>query len=112
PAGYIEMGKMDYPVRIQGEFAESDLIANVIVGNFNGTNVYLRDIATVNDTIRETRLVSKIDGQQGMSLFVQKMSGANSVKICHEVDREIQRLQKDLPSDIRIEKIMDTSEFI
>jgi HAE1 family hydrophobic/amphiphilic exporter-1 len=112
PAGYLEMGRMDYPLRIQGEFAESDLIANVIVGNFNGNNVYLRDIATVNDTIRETKLVAKIDGEQGMTLFVQKMSGANSVQICHEVDQEIQRLQKDLPPDIRIEKIMDTSEFI
>ncbi|NLE33494.1 MAG: efflux RND transporter permease subunit [Bacteroidales bacterium] len=112
PAGYLEMGKMDYPIRIQGEFAESDLIADVIVGNFNGNNVYLRDIATVNDTIRETKLVAKIDGEQGMTLFVQKMSGANSVQICKEVDQEIQRLQKDLPPDIRIEKIMDTSEFI
>jgi HAE1 family hydrophobic/amphiphilic exporter-1 len=28
------------------------------------------------------------------------------------VDSEIKKLQKDLPSDIRIEKIMDTSEFI
>src|SRR5690606_28237235 len=112
PAGYLEMGKTDYPIRIQGEFAESDLIANVIVGNFNGNNVYLRDIATVNDTIRESKLVAKIDGTQGMTLFVQKMSGANSVQICREVDAEIQKLQKSLPPDIRIEKIMDTSEFI
>ena len=112
PAGYLEMGKMDYPIRIQGEFAESDMIANVIVGNYNGNNVFLRDIATVNDTIRETKLVSKIDGSQGMTLFVQKMSGANSVQICREVDAEIQKLQKSLPPDIRIEKIMDTSEFI
>jgi HAE1 family hydrophobic/amphiphilic exporter-1 len=88
------------------------MIANVIVGNFNGNNVFLRDIATVNDTIRETKLVAKIDGSQGMTLFVQKMSGANSVQICREVDAEIQKLQKGLPPDIRIEKIMDTSEFI
>jgi HAE1 family hydrophobic/amphiphilic exporter-1 len=112
PAGYLEMGKTDYPIRIQGEFAESDLIANVIVGNSNGNNIYLRDIATVNDTIRETKLVSKIDGKQGMTLFVQKMSGANSVQVCRDVDTEINKLQKSLPSDIRIEKIMDTSEFI
>lgn len=112
PAGYLEMGKMDYPIRIQGEFVESDMIANVIVGNYNGNNIFLRDIATVNDTIRETKLVAKIDGSQGMTLFVQKMSGANSVQICREVDAEIQKLQKSLPPDIRIEKIMDTSEFI
>ena len=112
PAGFMEMGKTDYPIRIQGEFAESDLIANIVVGNYNGNNIFLRDIAVVNDTVRETKLVSKIDGKQGMTLFVQKMSGANSVQICRDVDREITRLQKDLPPDVRIEKMMDTSEFI
>jgi len=112
PAGYVEMGKMDYPIRIQGEFAESDMIANIVVGNYNGNNIYLRDVADVNDTIRETKLVSKINGEQGMSLYVQKMSGTNSVQICRDVDREIQKLQKELPADVRIEKIFDTSEFI
>ena len=112
PAGYMEMGKTDYPIRIEGEFAESDMIANIVVGNYNGNNIYLRDIAEVNDTIRETKLVSKINGEQGMRLFVQKMSGANSVQICRDVDREINKLQKELPSDIKIEKIFDTSEFI
>ncbi len=112
PAGYMEMGRTDYPIRIQGEFAESGMIANIVVGNYNGNNIFLRDVATVNDTIRETKLVSKIDGERGMTLFVQKMSGANSVQICTDVDREITRLQKDLPPDIKIEKIFDTSEFI
>jgi HAE1 family hydrophobic/amphiphilic exporter-1 len=112
PAGYMEMGRTDYPIRIQGEFAESDMISNIVVGNYNGNNIFLRDVATVNDTIRETKLVSKIDGERGMTLFVQKMSGANSVQICRDVNREITRLQKDLPPDIHIEKIMDTSEFI
>jgi HAE1 family hydrophobic/amphiphilic exporter-1 len=112
PAGYMEMGKTDYPIRIEGEFAESDLIANTVVGNYNGNNIYLRDVAEVNDTIRETKLVSKINGEQGMRLFVQKMSGANSVQICRDVDREINKLIKDLPPDVHIEKIFDTSEFI
>ncbi len=112
PAGFMEMGKTDYPIRIQGEFGESDIIANIVVGNYNGNNIFLRDVAVVNDTIRETKLISKIEGEQGMTLFVQKMSGANSVQICRDVDREITRLQKELPPDIRIEKIMDTSEFI
>ncbi len=112
PAGYMEMGRTDYPIRIQGEFAESDMISNIVVGNYNGNNIFLRDVATVNDTIRESKLISKIDGERGMTLFVQKMSGSNSVQICRDVNREITRLQKDLPPDIHIEKIMDTSEFI
>ena len=36
PAGYLEMGQTDYPLRIQGEFPESDLLKNIVVSNFNG----------------------------------------------------------------------------
>jgi HAE1 family hydrophobic/amphiphilic exporter-1 len=112
PAGYIEMGKTDYPVRIQGEFSESDAIRDIVVGNYAGNNILLRDVAVVNDTIRETKLVSKINGERGMTLFVQKMSGANTVQICRDVENEITKLSKDLPRDVKVEKIFDTSEFI
>jgi HAE1 family hydrophobic/amphiphilic exporter-1 len=78
PAGRLEMGELDYPIRIQGEFAESDVIKNLIVSSFNGNNVFLKDVAEVRDTIRESRLDTKINGTKGMSLYIQKMSGANT----------------------------------
>ncbi len=112
PAGYMKMGKTDYPIRIQGEFPESDIISNIVVGNYGGNNILLSDVAEVRDTIRESRLISKIDGKQGMSLYVQKMSGANTVQVCRDVDREMKKLVKDLPSDVKIDKIFDTSQFI
>ena len=112
PAGFVEMGKNDYPIRIQGEFTESDEIKNIVVGNFGGNNILLSDVAVVNDTIRESKLITKINGERGMDLFIQKMSGANTVQICRDVDRELKKLAKDLPSDVKIEKIFDTSDFI
>ena len=62
PAGYIEMGETDYPLRIQGEFPESDVVKNIVVSSFNGNSVYLKDIAEVSDTIRESKLDTKING--------------------------------------------------
>lgn len=112
PAGYIEMGKSDYPIRIQGEFTESSIIEDIVVGNYAGNNVLLSDVATVNDTIRESKLITKINGEKGMSLFVQKMSGANTVQVCRDVDRDLKKLVKDLPNDVKIEKIFDSSDFI
>ena len=47
-----------------------------------------------------------------MDLFIQKMSGANTVQVCRDVDNELKKLAKDLPNDVKIEKIFDTSDFI
>ncbi|MFO7576026.1 MAG: efflux RND transporter permease subunit [Bacteroidales bacterium] len=112
PAGYLEMGRFDYPLRIQGEFPESDIIGNIVVGSFNGNNIYLRDVAEVRDTIRETRLYEQVNGEKGMQLFIQKQSGANTVKIAREIDKQITQLVKTLPPDVQIEKIFDTADFI
>jgi HAE1 family hydrophobic/amphiphilic exporter-1 len=112
PSGYIEMGQTDYPLRIQGEFTESDVIKNIVVSSFNGNNVYLKDVAEVNDTIRETKLDTRINGAKGMTMYVQKQSGGNTVKITKEVDKNLTELTKDLPQDVKIEKLFDSASFI
>jgi hydrophobic/amphiphilic exporter-1 (mainly G- bacteria), HAE1 family len=112
PAGYLEMGKTDYPLRIQGEFPESDIVKNLVITSYNGNNIYLRDIAEVRDTIRESKLDTKINGVKGMSMYVQKQSGGNTVKVTKEVDKALAALKKDLPQDVKIEKLFDSASFI
>jgi HAE1 family hydrophobic/amphiphilic exporter-1 len=112
PAGYLEMGKTDYPLRIQGEFPESDVVKNLVITSYNGNSVYLKDIAEVRDTIRESKLDTKINGTKGMSMYVQKQSGGNTVKVTKEVDKALANLKKDLPQDVKIEKLFDSASFI
>jgi HAE1 family hydrophobic/amphiphilic exporter-1 len=112
PAGYIEMGKTDYPLRIQGEFPESEVVKNIVVSNFNGSSIYLKDIAEVRDTIRESKFDTRINGAKGMSLYVMKQSGGNTVKVTKEIEKNLEVLMKDLPPDVKIEKLFDSASFI
>lgn len=112
PSGTVEMGEMSYPLRVQGEFAESDQIKNVVIGNYQGKTIRVKDIATVRDSIRDMKYEDKINGQTGISMMVQKQSGANTVKISREINRELAELSKQLPEDVKIMTIWDTSEFI
>ncbi|HSL85651.1 MAG TPA: efflux RND transporter permease subunit, partial [Bacteroidales bacterium] len=112
PAGYIEMGQTDYPLRIQGEFPESDILRDIVISHFNGNAVYLKDIAEVNDTFRESKLDTKINGSLGMGLFVQKQSGGNTVKVTREIEKSLEVLKNDLPPDIKIEMLFSSASFI
>jgi hydrophobic/amphiphilic exporter-1 (mainly G- bacteria), HAE1 family len=112
PSGYIEMGNTDYPLRIQGEFSESETIKNIVVTSFNGSSVYLKDIAEVRDTIRETKLDTRINGLKGMSMYIQKQSGGNTVRVTKEIDKQLTTLKKDLPPDVKIDKLFDSASFI
>ena len=112
PAGSLEMGQSDYALRVQGEIPESDLLRDLVISNYNGVTVYLKDIAEVRDTIRESKFDTKINRSFGMGLYVQKQSGANTVKITKEIEKTIESVKKDLPPDVKIEKLFDSATFI
>ncbi len=112
PSGNIEMGEMNYPLRVQGEFEESDRIKNVVIGNYQGKTIRLKDVATIKDSIRVVNYQERINGRPGISMMIQKQSGANTVKIAREVTKQLTELTRSLPSDIKILKIFDTSDFI
>ena len=112
PSGKVKMGEMEYQLRIQGEFSESYQIRNIVIGNYSGKTVYLKDIGTVRDTIKDLSIEERINGQKGLRMFVMKQSGANTVKIVRQVTNQLEDLVNTLPPDINIEPIFDTSSFI
>ena len=112
PAGNLEMGMMDYPLRIQGEFSSSDVMKDIVLASFNGQTVYLRDVATIRDTIRDTSLDERLNGKTGMRIIIQKQSGANTVEVCREINAMMPELIETLPEDIEITTFFDSSDFI
>ena len=112
PTGNLRMGKMDYPLRVEGEFANSDIIEDLVLGSFNGQAVYLKDVATVRDSIKDMTMDERINGELGVRLMITKQSGANTVKVAREISKEMEKLTANLPHDIEIQTIMDTSSFI
>lgn len=113
PAGSIKMGKIEYNVRTVGEFTSAKEMEMVVVGQQGGRIVYLKDVATIRDTLEEnTRDVRLMGGKRGLMLMVQKQSGANTVDVAREVLAKIETIKKELPTDVSINIIMDSSEYI
>lgn len=112
PSGNIKMGSLDYQLRVQGEFTTSSRIENLVVGNLAGKPVYIRDVATVRDSLKDLSQDEKINGETGLRMFVMKQSGANTMKVAREVRKNVEQLQTALPPDVKINLIMDTSDFI
>ena len=60
PGGSIDIGSETYSLRIEGELEESALLNDIVVANYGGKNIFLRDIAYVSDTIQEKAQDHKI----------------------------------------------------
>lgn len=112
PGGTFDIGSDTYALRVQGEFTDARQMNDIVVGTFNGRTIYLRDVATVHDSVEERVQEAYNDGVQGAMIVIQKQSGANSVQISKAVIDALPRLQKNLPSDVKLGIIVNTSDNI
>ena len=112
PGGAFDIGSNTYAMRVQGEFNESSEMNDIVVGSFEGKPVYLRDVARVEDSLEERTQQTYINGMQGAMIIIQKQSGANSVQISEKVMEMLPKLQKNLPSDVKLGVVVDTSDNI
>lgn len=112
PGGNIDIGSNTYALRVEGEFKDPLLMANIIVGSYNGQNIFLSDVARIEDTIQERSQEAFTNGVRGGTIIVQKQVGGNTVSIAKKIKNLIPELQANLPSDVKLGIVMDSSDNI
>ena len=113
PGGTFDIGNETYPLRVEGEFNDPKEIGNIVVGmSPTGGVVHLYDVARIDDSLEERAQESFSNGVPGAMIIVQKQSGANSVQISTKIAEELPNIQKNLPADVKLDYIVDTSDNI
>ena len=112
PAGQIDLGSRTNSLRVQGEFTDPAQLSSIIVASVGGKDVRLSDVATVKDTVAERQQENYINGMTGAMVMISKQAGSNSVKISEQVRRMLPQIQQSLPSDVKLDYLIDTSSFI
>lgn len=112
PGGNMDIGSQTYSLRIEGEMKESRELEDVVVANYGGKSIFLKDVASVKDTVQEKAQESFVNGKRGAAIVVQKQTGANSVEVMKQIRKQLPKIQKDLPKDIQLQEVMNTTDNI
>ena len=112
PGGSFDIGSDTYSLRVQGEFGSPLQMKDIVVGSYNGRNIYLHDVARIDDSLEERAQKTVTNGNKGAMIVIQKQSGANSVEISNKILEMLPDLQKRLPSDVKLDMIVNSSENI
>jgi hydrophobic/amphiphilic exporter-1 (mainly G- bacteria), HAE1 family len=112
PAGKLEQGKLEPLVRVAGKYKNVDDFRNLIVAHRSGRPIYLPQVARIVDGIEDRRSASLIDNQPGLALEIVRQSGANSVAVADGVIKAMEDLNRQLPPQIRLRKVVDNSVYI
>lgn len=112
PGGSIDVGSQTYSLRMEGELKESQELNDIVVANYGGKTIFLKDVATVRDSVQEKAQESFVNGRKGATIVVQKQTGANSVDVMEKIRAELPKIQKNLPKDIQLQEVMNTTDNI
>lgn len=113
PAGNVKVGRLDYTIRVPGEFTAPEQIGEIVIRASGGALVRLRDVAEVADSFAEETRLSNVMGRRAIMMMIQKRSGANTVSTAREVTRELEEtILPTLPRDVEIHQIFNISETI
>jgi hydrophobe/amphiphile efflux-1 (HAE1) family protein len=112
PAGRLSGNQTEISVRTVGQFKTVEDIANTVLVNMNGSTIRVRDVGRVVDGYGEKRLFTRTNGQDSVSLAIQKNSGENTVEVVELVEKRLATLKSQLPGDIELIEIFDQSDFI
>lgn len=112
PSGKYYVGNESYTLRIEGEFKESEPLNDIVLTTSNGSPIYLKDVATVRDSVQEKAQESYVNGKKGATVVVSKQNGANSVDVMNKINKAMPSIIKNLPSDIHVTEIMNSTDNI
>ncbi|MGD9321337.1 MAG: efflux RND transporter permease subunit, partial [Desulfobacteraceae bacterium] len=80
PSGSMDIGQGKYLVRVPEDFKHPSEIFSIVAFVRDGKPVYLRDVATIQDSFKDPLTRSRINGEKSVTLAVQKRSGENIVR--------------------------------
>ncbi len=112
PSGKIEGGATELALRTVGRLEDSAQFNEMIVKEQDGRVVRMRDVGHVSMAPENLYTGLRRDGVPMIGLGVLPQPGANAIAIAEEVFRRIEQIKKDVPADIKVGVVYDTTEGI
>ncbi len=117
-AGQLDSNSGTAILRPRGQLESADQYSNLIVGGTSGAPIYLRDVATVKDSVQDERVNMRfwVRGYPVPSatviVAVNRRAGANAVEVSKSIHQVLPMIGAELPGSIRVTPIYDRSQNI
>ncbi len=106
--GRVENSKNVIKIKLQADSKSVDELKNLIIK----PGVRLGDIAEVKDYISDAKSYSSLNGLEGVTLVVKKVSGENVLKIINKVKALLPKLKEIAGENYTLQLVNDQSEKI
>jgi cobalt-zinc-cadmium resistance protein CzcA len=102
-ASFITKGKEEYIVRSVGLAQTIEDLGNIVVANYQGTPVYLRNLAEVEvlPAVKRGTALANGEGEKVVGM-VLKLFGSNTARVIQNLEERIAEINTSLPPGVKI----------
>ena len=112
PKGSLDGAYQSYSIAANDQITSAEAYLNVIVAYRNNAPVLLKDVATVVDGLENTKVGGWYQGTPAVIIDVQRQPGANVIETVRRLKTELPRLQRSMPSDVKLTVVHDRTGLI
>ena len=112
PVGTLYGIHQTLTVQANGQLTNADAYRQLIVAYRNGAPVQLKDLGDVVDSVENNRLASRYNGQQVVTLTIQRQPGTNTVAVVDAIRNLLPTFRQQLPASINLDVLYDRSSSI
>ena len=98
PGGSVYYDNEELILRSMGEYSSiSEIEDTVLKMSSNGSDIRIRDVATVRDTLKESETMSKLDMEKSVTLTIFKKEDGNIIKVVDDLKVLISEFEEQVP---------------
>ena len=112
PVGTLYGIHQNLTVQANGQLMDAESYRQLIIAYRNGAPVLLKDLGDVIDSVENNRLASRYNGQQVVTLTIQRQPGTNTVAVVDAIRNLLPAFRQQLPASIKLDVLYDRSESI
>ena len=112
PAGRIESTTREFTVVAETDLQSPEQFSQIIIANPGGLPVRIRDVGSVAVGALDDRTISRYNGNPSLNIGVIKQAVANPLELSQGVRAEVDKINENLPSGMKLIVAYDTSVFI
>ncbi|MCA9523440.1 MAG: efflux RND transporter permease subunit [Myxococcales bacterium] len=112
PSGTLEVGKLNFLLRVPADFKLPAQIENVVVKTKKGQPILVRQVARVVDTHKDLTTKARLNGKPSFTLSITTRSGANLIKTVDTVKTTAAKVVSEFHPNTRLDFLADVSVMI
>jgi multidrug efflux pump len=112
PKGSFDGAQQSYTITANDQVSAAEAYRWVVIAYRNGAPVQLADVAIVLDDLENTKVGGWYQGAPAIIIDVQRQPGANVIQTVQLVKKELPRLQRAMPADVKITVVHDATGTI